>query len=171
MSSSLHPYNSCRRSHAQDCCTFWSQCHLHNFSSTRRTQTIPRRVHCRHQCHLQHGEWAYSSLTNASLAQPSHFYSKRLDLHNKHHSSFMQTRRTCTGLCVACAGCIANTIFAAIRRRGVAACSGISATTTSSRASAELRPSSVHCAAALKAVCNAAHHTGDTCIGQGVTAA
>ena len=144
MSSSLHPHNSCRRSHAQDCCTFWSQCHLHNFSSTRRTQTIPRRVHCRHQCHLQHGEWAYSSLTKALLAQPSHFYLKRLDLHNKHHSSFMQTRRTCTGLCVACFLHVTYASPAAVSRRRIGAGSGPNAATARFGAWAEGRKASTH---------------------------
>ena len=45
--SSLRLHNPCRHSHAQDCCTFWSQFHLHNFSSTPRNRTILRLVCCR----------------------------------------------------------------------------------------------------------------------------
>ena len=70
------------------------------------------------------------------------------------HSSFTPTSRTCTGLCVASTDCIANTMFAAIRRRRVAACSLVSPAATSPRATAVTRPSSVQCTVARNAACN-----------------
>ena len=66
----------------------------------------------------------------------------------------MPTRRTCTGLRVACADCIANTMLAAIRRHRVAACSLVGPTATSPGASAVARPSSVQCTVARNAACN-----------------
>ena len=64
------------------------------------------------------------------------------------------TSRTCTGLRIACADRIANTMFAAIRRRRVAARSLVSPAATSPGASAVTRPSSVQYTVARNAVCN-----------------
>ena len=80
-----HRHNPCHHSHAQDCCTFWSQFRHHNFSSTRRNQTIPRKqtiprlLYCCYQCHLQRSKWEYNSPTKASQASSSQFYVQCLE--------------------------------------------------------------------------------------------
>ena len=58
------------------------------------------------------------------------------------------TIRTWTGLRVAILGRVAYTILAVIRRRRVAASSGLSPTATSFGARAETGPSALHCNAA-----------------------
>ena len=70
------------------------------------------------------------------------------------HSSFTPTCRTCTGLRIACADCIANTLFAAIRRHRVAACSLVRPAATSPGASAVTRPASVQCTVARNSICS-----------------
>ena len=57
----------------------------------------------------------------------------------------MLTTRTCTGLHVACAGCDADTILAAIRGCRITTSSATSAAATSFRARGKPRPATIHC--------------------------